>query len=57
MRGIFKQPAGGVPLVLRGAGLLALGVAVAPAAGLIAPSSGGDDSQCAPLLKQMQGKG
>ncbi|MBB2495442.1 AsmA family protein [Aquipseudomonas ullengensis] len=63
VRGTFKQPdAGvqGVPLALRGAGLLALGVAVAPAAGLvalIAPSSGGDDSQCAPLLRQMQGKG
>ncbi|MEK1908405.1 MAG: AsmA family protein [Pseudomonas sp.] len=63
VRGTFKQPdAGvqGVPLALRGAGLLALGVAVAPAAGLvalIAPSSGGNDSQCAPLLRQMQGKG
>ncbi|MBC9252205.1 hypothetical protein A9179_18180 [Pseudomonas alcaligenes] len=64
VRGTFKQPDAGVqavPLALRGAGLLALGVAVAPAAGLvalIAPSSGGQDgSQCAPLLRQMQGKG
>ncbi|HSC82523.1 MAG TPA: AsmA family protein [Pseudomonas sp.] len=62
VRGTFKQPdAGvqGVPLALRGAGLLALGVAVAPAAGLVAlvaPSSSDEDSQCAPLLRQIQGK-
>ncbi len=62
VRGTFKKPDAGVqamPLALRGAGLLALGVAVAPVAGLaalIAPSSGGEDSQCAPLLRQMQGK-
>lgn len=65
VRGTFKNPNAGVqatPLALRGAGLVALGVAVAPVAGLlalVAPSTGDEPSQCAPLLKQMQqgGKG
>ncbi|HSX71356.1 MAG TPA: AsmA family protein, partial [Pseudomonas sp.] len=65
VRGTFKEPNAGVqatPLALRGVGLLALGVAVAPAAGLlalVAPSEGEEPSQCAPLLQQMQkgGKG
>jgi uncharacterized protein involved in outer membrane biogenesis len=65
VRGTFKQPNAGVqatPLALRGVGLVALGVAVAPAAGLlalVAPSGGDEPSQCAPLLRQMQkgGKG
>lgn len=65
VRGTFKDPDAGVratPLALRGAGLVALGVVVAPAAGLlalVAPSEGDKTSQCAPLLRQMQqgGKG
>ncbi|TBU98845.1 AsmA family protein [Stutzerimonas kirkiae] len=61
VRGTFKAPDAGVeatPLALRGAGLLALGVAVAPAAGLlalVAPSAGDEPSQCEPLLRQIQG--
>ncbi|WP_277373852.1 AsmA family protein [Pseudomonas sp. AA-38] len=60
VRGTFKQPAPGVqatPLVLRGVGLVALGVAVAPAAGLlalVAPSAGDEPDQCGPLLQQIQ---
>ena len=63
VRGTFKRPDTGVkatPLALRGAGLLALGVAVAPAAGLlalVAPSSGDEPSQCAPLLRQVRDQG
>lgn len=65
VRGTFKEPNAGVqatPLALRGVGLVALGVAVAPAAGLlalVAPSGGDEPNQCAPLLRQMQrgGKG
>jgi uncharacterized protein involved in outer membrane biogenesis len=63
VRGTFKRPAAGVkgtPLALRGVGLLALGVAVAPAAGLlalVAPSSGDEPSQCAPLLRQVREQG
>ena len=65
VRGTFKNPNAGVQatsLALRGAGLVALGVAVAPVAGLlalVAPSSGNESSECAPLLRQMQqgGKG
>ncbi len=63
VRGTFKDPDAGVratPLALRGAGLVALGVAVAPAAGLlalVAPSEGDETSQCAPLLRQMQKSG
>jgi hypothetical protein len=62
VHGTFKNPSPGVhatPLVLRGAGLVALGVAVAPVAGvlaLIAPS-GGQADQCAPLLQQLKAKG
>ena len=61
VRGTFKRPAAGVqatPLALRGVGLVALGVTVAPVAGLlalVAPSQGNEPSQCAPLLQQMQG--
>ncbi len=61
VRGTFKEPAPGVqatPLALRGAGLVALGVAVAPAAGLlalVAPSAGDEPSQCEPLLQKIQG--
>ena len=61
VRGTFKQPAPGVqatPLALRGAGLVALGVAVAPAAGLlalVAPSAGDEPSQCEPLLQKIRG--
>jgi uncharacterized protein involved in outer membrane biogenesis len=64
VRGTFANPSAGVqsvPLLLRGAGMVALGAVVAPAAGLLAlvvPSGGDDDSnQCRPLLEQMrQGK-
>lgn len=63
VRGTFKNPDAGVkgtPLALRGVGLVALGVAVAPAAGLlalVAPSGGDEPSQCTPLLRQMQKQG
>ena len=45
-----------VPLLLRGAGMVALGVIAAPAAGLLAlvAPSGGEPNQCAPLLEQMK---
>lgn len=61
VRGTFEQPNAGVqatPLALRGVGLVALGLTVAPAAGLlalIAPSGGDEPSECEPLLRQMQG--
>jgi uncharacterized protein involved in outer membrane biogenesis len=60
VRGPFKKPSAGVqtvPLLLRGAGLLALGAVVAPAAGLlalVAPSGGNEPNQCKPLLEQMK---
>ncbi|MCU1749147.1 AsmA family protein [Pseudomonas sp. 6D_7.1_Bac1] len=59
VRGKFIKPdAGvkGVPLMLRGAGMVALGVIAAPAAGLLAlvAPSGGEPNQCAPLLAQMK---
>lgn len=60
VRGPFAKPGAGVqavPLALRGAGMVALGVAVGPAAGLlalIAPSSGDEPNQCTPLLEQMK---
>ncbi|TBU76416.1 AsmA family protein [Phytopseudomonas daroniae] len=59
VRGTFKDPRPGVqagPLALRGAGMLALGALVAPAAGLIAlvAPSGDQPNECAPLLEQMR---
>ena len=59
VRGTFAKPAAGVkavPLMLRGAGMVALGVIAAPAAGLLAlvAPSGGEPNQCAPLLEQMK---
>ena len=59
VRGKFIKPdAGvkGVPLMLRGAGMVALGVIAGPAAGLLAlvAPSGGEPNQCAPLLEQMK---
>ncbi|BAN50859.1 AsmA family protein [Metapseudomonas resinovorans] len=61
VRGTFKNPQAGVqtvPLMVRGAGMLALGVAVAPAAALlalVAPAGGGgeDGHACAPLLQKL----
>ncbi|MDH0648702.1 AsmA family protein [Pseudomonas sp. GD03858] len=58
--GPFAKPSAGVqavPLALRGAGMVALGVVAGPAAGLlalIAPSSGDEPNQCTPLLQQMR---
>ncbi|VVO02071.1 AsmA family protein [Pseudomonas fluorescens] len=59
VRGPFIKPAAGVkgvPLMLRGAGMVALGVLAGPAAGLLAlvAPSGGEPNQCAPLLAQMK---
>ena len=59
VRGKFIKPEAGVkavPLMLRGAGMVALGVIAAPAAGLLAlvAPSGGEPNQCAPLLEQMK---
>lgn len=60
VRGTFSKPSAGVqsvPLLLRGAGMVALGAVVAPAAGLLAlvvPSGGDTQNQCRPLLEQMQ---
>ena len=59
VRGPFAKPSAGVqavPLLLRGAGMLALGAAVGPAAGLLAlvAPSGGEPNQCTPLLEQMK---
>ncbi|WP_338648864.1 AsmA family protein [Pseudomonas sp. ML2-2023-3] len=59
VRGTFANPSAGVqavPLLLRGAGMVALGVIAGPAAGLLAlvAPSGGEPNQCAPLLQQMQ---
>ena len=60
VRGPFAKPNAGVqavPLALRGAGMVALGVVAGPAAGLlalIAPSSGDAPNQCTPLLQQMK---
>jgi len=60
VRGPFAKPSAGVqavPLALRGAGMVALGVVAGPAAGLlalIAPSSGDVPNQCTPLLQQMR---
>ena len=59
VRGTFGNPSAGVqavPLLLRGAGMVALGVIAGPAAGLLAliAPSGGEPNECAPLLQQMQ---
>ncbi|QLL14084.1 AsmA family protein [Pseudomonas chlororaphis] len=59
VRGKFIKPEAGVeavPLMLRGAGMVALGVVAGPAAGLLAlvAPSGGEPNQCAPLLEQMR---
>ena len=59
VRGPFIKPDAGVkavPLMLRGTGMVALGVLAAPAAGLLAlvAPSGGEPNQCAPLLEQME---
>ncbi|MHA6197595.1 AsmA family protein [Pseudomonas wadenswilerensis] len=60
VRGSFAKPSAGVqavPLALRGAGMVALGVVAGPAAGLlalIAPSSGDEPNRCTPLLEQMR---
>ncbi|PVZ09721.1 MULTISPECIES: AsmA family protein [unclassified Pseudomonas] len=59
VRGPFAKPSAGVqamPLILRGAGMVALGAVVAPAAGLLAlvAPSGDEPNQCAPLLQQMR---
>lgn len=59
VRGTFAHPDAGVeavPLLLRGAGMVALGVIAGPAAGLLAlvAPSGDIPNQCAPLLQQMQ---
>lgn len=59
VRGTFGEPRAGVqavPLALRGAGMVALGAALGPAAGLLALIAPGDDvpDQCAPLLKRMK---
>ena len=59
VRGTFKNPNPGVkagPLALRGAGMLALGALVAPAAGLVAliAPSGDQPNECEPLLQQMR---
>jgi uncharacterized protein involved in outer membrane biogenesis len=63
VRGTFSKPSAGVqsvPLLVRGAGMVALGAVVAPAVGLlalVAPSGGDTHNQCKPLLEQMrQGK-
>ncbi|WP_339478441.1 MULTISPECIES: AsmA family protein [unclassified Pseudomonas] len=59
VRGPFAKPAAGVkavPLMLRGAGMVALGVIATPAAGLLAlvAPSGGEPKECAPLLEQLK---
>jgi len=59
VRGTFAKPDAGVEsgsLLLRGAGMVALGVVMGPAAGLLAlvAPSGGEPNQCAPLLEQMR---
>ncbi len=58
VRGTFGNPQAGVhtgPLLARGAGMVALGVVLTPAAGLlalVAPSADEPDSQCAALLQE-----
>jgi uncharacterized protein involved in outer membrane biogenesis len=58
--GTLKDPKAGVkvgPLVARGAGMVVLGAALTPVAGLLAlivPSNTGAENQCAVLLQQMR---
>ncbi len=59
VRGPFAKPSAGVqavPLALRGSGMVALGVVIGPAAGLLALVAPGGDvpNQCTPLLEQMK---
>ncbi|MCK9796313.1 AsmA family protein [Pseudomonas sp. MAFF 302030] len=59
VQGKFIKPSAGVkavPLMLRGAGMVALGLIAGPAAGLLAlvAPSGDEPNQCAPLLEQMR---
>ncbi|MFJ1302629.1 AsmA family protein [Pseudomonadota bacterium AL_CKDN230030165-1A_HGKHYDSX7] len=60
VRGTFKDPKPGVhalPLAARGAGAVALGVVLTPAAGLlalIAPSNNDEGNQCAELFARMK---
>lgn len=59
VQGSFAQPEAGVqtgPLLARGAGAVALGAVVAPAAGLLALLAPGEDaiSPCAALLKEIE---
>ena len=59
VNGPFIKPNAGVkaiPLALRGAGMVALGIIAGPAAGLLAlvAPSGDEPNQCAPLLQQMK---
>lgn len=61
VEGTFKDPKAGVkvvPLAARGAGMVVLGAALTPVAGLlalIAPSAGEEEeNQCTTLLRQMQ---
>jgi uncharacterized protein involved in outer membrane biogenesis len=60
VRGTFKNPSAGVhvlPLAARGAGMVVLGAALTPVAGLlalIAPSAGTENNQCQALLTQLQ---
>ncbi|TDF85205.1 AsmA family protein [Pseudomonas sp. H9] len=61
VRGPFAKPDAGVqavPLALRGAGMVALGVVIGPAAGLLALVAPGGDvpNQCTPLLEQMKAR-
>lgn len=61
VRGTFKNPDAGVktgPLLARGAAAVALGVAVTPAAALLALISPSDnqDNQCSQVLQQMKNK-
>lgn len=59
VNGPFAKPNAGVqtgPLLLRGAGMLALGVAAGPAASLLALVATGDSTpdQCTPMLEQIR---
>ncbi len=58
VRGTFKHPDAGVkpgPLIARGAAAVALGAVLTPAAALLAliSPSGGEENQCAPILREM----